>query len=154
ALSAIERFETMFLAEAKLASTLHHPNVCEILDLGDSDGLLYLAMEWVHGDTMAALLDVHEGPLPAAIAARIALDVARGLHAAHEARDERGVALDLVHRDVSPQNILIGLDGCVRISDFGIAKIQGGPTTQAGYVKGKVAYMAPEQVFGEAIDRR
>lgn len=154
ALGADPRFAKMFLDEATVSSSIEHANVCEVLDLGDCDGHLYLVMEWVHGDTLAALESEHAGPLPAGVAGRIGVDVARGLHAAHEATDSTGARLGVVHRDVSPQNVLVGLDGRSKIADFGVAKRDGGPATEAGYVKGKVRYMAPEQVYSEKVDRR
>src|SRR5262245_16856478 len=153
ALAADPRFEKMFLAEASLCSRLHHGNVCEVVDLGESGGQLYLVMEWVHGDTLAAMMAAAR-PLPMGVAGRIAIDVARGLHAAHVLKDAGGAPLGIVHRDVSPQNILVGVDGSSKIADFGVAKREGGPATQAGFVKGKVRYMAPEQVYCENADPR
>ncbi len=154
ALSADPRFEQMFLTEASLASAVRHPNVCEVIELGESDGLLYLVMEWVDGETLAALAAGADAPAPPGVVARIGVDVARGLHAAHEALGPDGARLGIVHRDVSPQNVLVGLDGIARIADFGIAKRDGGGTTDAGFTKGKVRYMAPEQVYCESVDPR
>ncbi|MBK8995206.1 MAG: serine/threonine protein kinase [Myxococcales bacterium] len=157
-------FESMFLDEAHLSAGVHHPNVCEIFDLGEEQGTLYIAMEWVNGE---ALNRIVKPPVPkgekgvserlnARIAARIVADAAKGLHAAHELRDDSGQLVGLVHRDVSPQNILISLDGVVKVTDFGVAKAlaKQQEATMAGQVKGKVAYMAPEQARGAAIDRR
>ena len=157
-------FEAMFLDEARLASGIHHPNVCEIFDLGEEAGALYIAMEWVNGEALSRVL---KPPVPrgqkaiaqrlnARVAARIVADAAKGLHAAHELRDEMGRPLGVVHRDVSPQNILVSLDGVVKVTDFGVAKAlrTDHEATMAGQVKGKVAYMAPEQARGAAIDRR
>lgn len=157
-------FESMFLDEAHLSAGVHHPNVCEIFDLGEEHGTLYIAMEWVNGE---ALNRIVKPPVPkgekgvserlnARIAARIVADAAKGLHAAHELRDDSGQLVGLVHRDVSPQNILISLDGVVKVTDFGVAKAlaKQQEATMAGQVKGKVAYMAPEQARGAAIDRR
>ncbi|MFO0565398.1 MAG: serine/threonine-protein kinase [Polyangiaceae bacterium] len=157
-------FESMFLDEAHLSAGVHHPNVCEIFDLGEEHGTLYIAMEWVNGEALNRVL---KPPAPkgekavaqrlnARVAARIVADAAKGLHAAHELRDDTGELLGLVHRDVSPQNILVSLDGMVKVTDFGVAKAlrTGHESTLAGQVKGKVAYMAPEQARGAAIDRR
>lgn len=154
-LSVDPRFERMFLREAKIASRIRHPNVCEIADLGEQDGLLYLVMEWVDGDSLAAVMR-DGGPVPHDVAAHLAAEAGRGLHAAHELRDDDGELLHVVHRDVSPQNILVTKDGLVRIVDFGVAKAanDGEQTTQSGFTKGKVGYVAPEQVNGAAVDAR
>jgi hypothetical protein len=148
------RFESMFVAEARAASNIRHRNVREILDLGMENGIFYIAMEWVDGETLAVLKTQHGGAVPIAIAARIVLDAARGLHEAHEARDEDGAPLGIVHRDVSPENILVARDGSAKIADFGVAKVDGEPLANADFVKGKVRYMAPEQVYCENVDRR
>jgi len=163
-LAADPNFEAMFLDEARLAAGVHHPNVCEIFDLGEEDNTLYIAMEWVNGDSVSRLLKpyVRKGEKPVAyrlnarVAARIVADAAKGLHAAHELRDESGQPLNVVHRDVSPQNILVGADGVIKMTDFGVAKALGTQheVTMAGQVKGKVAYMSPEQARGGRIDRR
>jgi serine/threonine-protein kinase len=151
-LRADQDFVSMFLDEARLAAAIHHPNVIATLDLGD-DKALYLVMDYVEGPTLAAMM--RKGRVPQAIALRIVHDALLGLHAAHELRDEDGVRLDVVHRDVSPQNILVGLDGGARVMDFGIAKARSRATvTQEGVVKGKLAYMAPEQIGSAPVDRR
>ncbi len=152
------RFEKMFLDEAALASRIRHPHVVEILDLGEQDGLLYLVMEWVDGEPLNMVLRAaarQEG-LPLTAAVRIASQVCRGLHAAHELRDDDGEPLGLVHRDVSPHNVLVSYEGVAKLVDFGVAKATSRlvETTEAGHVKGKIAYMAPEQVRCEEIDRR
>ena len=154
-----EQFEQMFLDEASLASQIRHPNVVEISDLGEQDGVLYLAMEWIDGVPLNQLMKTAKAagslvPLP--IAVRIVMNACAGLHAAHELRDAKGQLIGLVHRDVSPQNILVTYDGVSKVVDFGVAKAtaMGGGATVAGQLKGKVSYMAPEQVRGEAIDRR
>jgi eukaryotic-like serine/threonine-protein kinase len=158
-LSEDARFEEMFLKEAELASRIKHPNVCEILDVGEEDGTPYIVMEWINGEPLSALLKAAKTkpePLPFSVATRIVQDAAIGLHAAHEVKSEEGTLVGLVHRDVSPQNILVGYDGIVKVVDFGIAKATESSDekkTQAGQVKGKVQYMAPEQVGGRA-DRR
>lgn len=151
-------FEQMFLDEATLASNIHHPNVCQIQDLGEQNDMLYLVMEWVDGEPLSALrrAAAQEGGIPRAVAVRVIADACAGLHAAHELRDESGNALGLVHRDISPQNILITYDGVVKIVDFGVAKAAGrtAADTNAGQIKGKPPYMSPEQALGEDIDRR
>jgi eukaryotic-like serine/threonine-protein kinase len=157
-------FEEMFLDEARVAASVHHPNVCQIFDLGEESETLYLAMEWVNGDSLARILKppAKGGDRPPAerlnarIAARIIADAAAGLHAAHELCDDTGQRLNVVHRDVSPQNILVSLTGNVKVTDFGVAKALGSShqATAAGQVKGKAAYMSPEQASGERVDRR
>jgi serine/threonine-protein kinase len=153
-----EQFEQMFLDEASLASQIRHPNVVEISDLGEQDGVLYLAMEWIDGVPLNLLMKTAKpvGGVPLPIAVRIVMNACAGLHAAHELRDAKGQLIGLVHRDVSPQNILVTYDGVSKVVDFGVAKAtaMGGGATVAGQLKGKVSYMAPEQVRGEAIDRR
>jgi serine/threonine protein kinase len=151
-------FVQMFLDEARLAARIHHPNVVPIVEIGTSESGYYLVMEYVEGDTAARLIArslQSNRDLPLAIANRIALDVLAGLHAAHELSDDHGKALEIVHRDVSPQNILIGIDGTTRLTDFGVAHAASRLTsTRAGQLKGKLAYMAPEQARGADIDRR
>ena len=157
-LSEDEQFEQMFLDEASLASQIRHPNAVEIMDLGEQGGVLYLVMEWIEGVPLNQLMKAAkaDGGMPHAIAARIALHACSGLHAAHELKDEKGQLVGLVHRDVSPQNLLVTYDGVTKVVDFGVAKATalGGGATVAGQVKGKVSYMAPEQVNGEGLDRR
>ena len=157
-LSEDAQFEQMFLDEASLASQIRHPNVVEISDLGEQEGVLYLAMEWIDGVPLNQLMKTAKplGGVPLPIAVRIVMNACAGLHAAHELRDATGQLIGLVHRDVSPQNILVTYDGVSKVVDFGVAKATaiGGGATVAGQLKGKVSYMAPEQVRGEAIDRR
>ncbi len=157
-LSEDAQFEQMFLDEAQLASQIRHPNCVEISDLGEQDGVLYLAMEWIDGVPLNQLMKTAKaaGGVPLPIAVRIVMNACAGLHAAHELRDAKGQLIGLVHRDVSPQNILVTYDGVSKVVDFGVAKAtaMGGGATVAGQLKGKVSYMAPEQVRGEAIDRR
>ncbi|HEY0464849.1 MAG TPA: serine/threonine-protein kinase, partial [Polyangiaceae bacterium] len=157
-LSEDAQFEQMFLDEASLASQIRHPNVVEISDLGEQDGVLYLAMEWIDGVPLNQLMKTAKagGGVPLPIALRIVMNACAGLHAAHELRDAKGQLIGLVHRDVSPQNILVTYDGVSKVVDFGVAKAtaMGGSATVAGQLKGKVSYMAPEQVRGEPIDRR
>lgn len=152
-------FERMFLDEARIASLVHHPNVCEIYELGEEGQVLYLAMEWIHGDSLIHILRTSETttePMPLRIAARVVADACAGLHAAHELVDEDGQPMNVVHRDVSPHNILVSIDGHVKVADFGVAKALGQlhQATVAGQIKGKLSYMAPEQVTGSTVDRR
>lgn len=152
------RFEKMFLAEAQIASRIRHGNVVEILDLGEENDILYLVMEWVDGESLSALRRraAERGGIPLRIAVRIVADVCAGLHAAHELVDDEGHPFGLVHRDVSPQNVLVGYDGMVKILDFGVAKVAGRTTdtTNIGQARGKPPYMAPEQALGKEVDRR
>ncbi|HYO97177.1 MAG TPA: protein kinase [Polyangiaceae bacterium] len=152
------QFEQMFLDEASLASQIRHPYVVEILDLGEQDGVLFLVMEWIDGMPLNQLMKAAKlaGGMPLPIAVRIVAQATAGLHAAHELRDGKGQLVGLVHRDVSPQNILVTYDGVTKVVDFGVAKAtaMGGGATAAGQIKGKVGYMAPEQIEGESIDRR
>jgi eukaryotic-like serine/threonine-protein kinase len=157
-LSEDPQFEKMFLDEASLASRIHHPNVVEVLDLGEESGVLFIAMEWLDGaplnQVMKAAKTASGIPIPVAI--HILTHAAEGLHAAHELRGENGALVGLVHRDVSPQNIIVGYDGFTKMVDFGLAKATalGDGATRAGQLKGKISYMAPEQVKGEPLDRR
>lgn len=158
-LSEDPQFEEMFLAEAGLASRIKHPHVCEILDLGEQDGLIYIVMEWIDGEPLSQLARSarQKGGVPILIALRLVLNAALGLHAAHELKDENGKLVGLVHRDVSPQNILVTYDGVVKIVDFGVAKASSelsNAATKDGQLKGKVPFMSPEQALGKDIDRR
>jgi serine/threonine-protein kinase len=157
-LSEDEQFEKMFLDEASLASKVRHPNAVEILDLGEQDGVLFLAMEWIDGVPLNQLMKAakRQNGVPTTVATRIVMQASAGLHAAHELTDGKGKLIGLVHRDISPQNILVTFDGVAKVVDFGVAKATalGDGATQAGQLKGKVSYMAPEQVRGEPIDRR
>ncbi len=158
-LSEDPAFESMFLDEARIASNVHHPNVCDIYELGEEGKVLYLAMEWVNGDSLVRVLrasgSVSERIDPR-IAARIIADACAGVHAAHELVDDIGRPLGVVHRDMSPHNILLSADGNVKVTDFGVAKAIGQlhDQTSTGVLKGKVNYMAPEQITGTHIDRR
>jgi serine/threonine protein kinase len=150
-------FVSMFLDEARLASSIHHPNVVASLDVVAEQGQLLVVMEYVHGETLAGLLRISRqtGELvPAPVAARVLSDALEGLHAAHTA-SIAGSSLDIVHRDVSPQNIMVGTDGNTRVLDFGIAQAAlRSHVTAAGTVKGKMAYMSPEQAQGLGVDAR
>ena len=156
-------FVAMFLDEARLAARIRHPNVVSTLDVVATDGELFVVMEYVPGDALARLLHAareRREAVPLPVAASIMVDVLHGLHAAHEACDERGQPLGLVHRDVSPHNVLVGTDGAAHVIDFGIAKATGrAQVTREGQLKGKLAYMAPEQLRGGGaggakLDRR
>jgi serine/threonine protein kinase len=146
-------FVSMFVDEARLAARIHHPNVVSTLDVVALEGELFLVMEYIQGESLARLerLASDRGDrIPEAMAASMIAGMLHGLHAAHEARDERGEPLGIVHRDVSPQNVLVGVDGVARVLDFGIAKAAGRiQTTRDGQLKGKLAYMSPEQLRGE-----
>lgn len=151
-------FSAMFLDEARLAGRIQHPNVVSTLDVVALEGELFLVMEYVQGESLSKLLGtVHRrgGQIPPKVVSAIMSGVLHGLHAAHEATDERGQPLHIVHRDVSPQNVLVGTDGTARVLDFGVAKAVGRiQSTREGEIKGKLAYMAPEQMKGAAMDRR
>ncbi|WP_437591014.1 protein kinase domain-containing protein [Sorangium sp. So ce1000] len=151
-------FESMFLDEARVAARIRHPNVVEILDLGEEDDVLYIVMEWVDGETAGTLQKAAKrlGGIPQRLVLRIASQICAGLHNAHELRDDSGVLLDLVHRDISPANVLISTAGFVKIVDFGVAKSKGRlhVTRAGGIVKGKTPYLSPEQLGGLPIDRR
>lgn len=149
------QFVAMFFDEARLASRVQHPNVVRVLDVFAEAGELCLVMEYVEGESCAKLFrssqEQHK-PIPLPIIVAIITGVLRGLHAAHQATDEHGEALDLVHRDVSPHNVIVGIDGVTRLIDFGIAKASGRATvSNSGQLKGKFAYMAPEQLKGKNV---
>jgi len=151
------RFRDMLMSEAKLAARLHHPNVVQTLEVGDDGGRCYIAMEFLDGQPLHKVVRVARasGGVALPLAAAIVSDMLAGLHSAHELRDWDGRSLEVIHRDVSPQNVFITYDGEVKLVDFGIAKAAtGGEVTQAGVIKGKAAYMAPEQALGRPIDRR
>lgn len=157
-LASDAQFRAMFLDEALLSARIQHPNVGHVEELGEVDGTHFLVMEFVHGCSLAQLQRalIEKGRrLAPAFAVRIAMHVAAGLHAAHEICDEQGRRLDVVHRDVSPENILLAYAGHVKLIDFGIAKAYGRRhRTEDGLLKGKFRYMSPEQASGQPIDRR
>src|SRR6185503_7485770 len=159
-LSEDPQFEQMFLDEAALAAKIHHPNVAEILDLGEEEDVLYIVMEWVDGEALSTITKQakkNNVTIQNHIALKVISQACLGLHAAHELKDEdTAESLQLVHRDVSPQNILVTYDGIVKLVDFGVAKAMGRASgeTSAGQLKGKVPYMSPEQAKGGTIDRR
>jgi serine/threonine-protein kinase len=151
-------FVAMFLDEARLVARIRHPNVVPTLDVVQEESELLLVMEYVQGETLSRLLRrsraLNQRP-PVPVVATVLVGVLHGLHAAHEATGESGEPLMIVHRDVSPQNILVGPDGVPRLLDFGVAKAtQRLQSTRDGQVKGKLAYMAPEQVSSDDVDRR
>jgi serine/threonine-protein kinase len=151
-------FRTMFMDEARLAGLVRHPNAVGVLDVGEDEDGPFLMMDFVEGVPLSRLIaeaaEVGRS-VPMQVAVRICADAARGLHAAHEVRSENGVLLGLVHRDISPQNILVGFDGTVRVTDFGIAKALGNVSrTSAGVLKGNMGYLSPEQLRFEEADRR
>jgi serine/threonine protein kinase len=153
-----EEFITMFIDEAKIAVQLQHANIAQIFDLGKVDDSYFIALEYVHGRDLRAIFDhlrQTDNAMPMSQACFIVMQVCEGLDYAHNKRDAQGRELNLVHRDVSPQNVLIGYDGEIKLVDFGIAKAAGKASkTQAGILKGKFGYMSPEQVRGLPVDRR
>jgi tRNA A-37 threonylcarbamoyl transferase component Bud32 len=155
-LAADPQFTRMFLDEARLAAALDHPNIAHVLDFGECEGEHFLTMEYVHGRHLLDVLRAHKGrglPLPTALT--IVAAVGRALHHVHEQRGHDGRPMGLVHRDVSPSNVLLSYDGAVKLTDFGIAKaMELTSFTRTGTFKGKLGYAAPEQCRGEAVDRR
>jgi serine/threonine-protein kinase len=148
----------MFLSEAAVASRIEHPNVVQTLDLHEEGEVLYIVMEWVRGEALSTVFSAaaERGGMPLGTAVRVVSQVAAGLHAAHELVDATGKCLGLVHRDVSPHNVIIGFNGVVKLVDFGIAKLTADESSDESSheLRGKVAYMAPEQIRLEPIDRR
>jgi len=152
-LSEHRNFIEMFIDEAQLVSRISHPNVVQVYELGSVNGLHYMAMEYVHGESLSWLLRRTDVPVP--VCARVISDAASGLHASHELLSHEQQPLQVVHRDVSPNNILVAYDGAVKLIDFGVAKAEGsGHVSKAGSLKGKYAYMSPEQLRFEPLDRR
>ncbi len=151
-------FETMFIDEMRVAAKIAHPNVARIASVGEEDGVMYIVMEWVDGETFGGLQQAarSSGGIPLPVLLHMAADVCAGLHAAHELTDEGHTLLDLVHRDINPSNVVVGRDGLSRVVDFGIAKSKGRMhVTRAGStIKGKAPYLSPEQLGGLPIDRR
>jgi serine/threonine protein kinase len=146
-------FVSMFLDEARLVARINHPNVVPTIDVVSTGDELFIVMEYVRGESLARLIraaNQNRALIPAPTVATILVGVLQGLHAAHEAKNERGYPLGIVHRDISPHNVLVGVDGVPRVLDFGVAKAMGRiQTTREGQLKGKLAYMAPEQIHGE-----
>lgn len=157
-LAAMPALAAAFVDEARLAARVKHPNVVPTIDVLHEDDEVLLVMEYVHGVSLSDLIDAAVAcgeRVPLKTAASILCGTLHGLHAAHEAKDEKGASLGLVHRDVSPQNILVGTDGVARVVDFGVAKARGRmQTTQDGQLKGKLAYMSPEQILAMELTRQ
>lgn len=149
-------FCAMFLDEARIASRIHHPNVCQIFEYGEHEGVPFLVMELLVGEPLQRILERATGlEVAPALMATIVAEAADGLHAAHELKSESGEPMHVVHRDVSPQNVFVTYEGTIKVVDFGIAQAVGKTHhTETGTVKGKFAYMAPEQIAGEPLDRR
>jgi serine/threonine protein kinase len=153
-----EEFIAMFIDEAKISVQLQHANIAQIFDLGKVEDSFFIALEYVNGKDLRAIFDRSRQRgevMPISQSAYIVMQVCEGLDYAHNKRDAQGRELHLIHRDISPQNVLIGYDGEIKLIDFGIAKAAGKASkTQAGILKGKFGYMSPEQVRGLPIDRR
>ena len=151
-------FVTMFLDEARLCGRIRHPNVVPTLDVVTQQGEIFIVMEYVAGEALSKLMRTAGQKnilMPPKVAATIMSSVLHGLHAAHQTKDEHGQELGIVHRDVSPQNVLVGADGTARVLDFGVAKAAGRlQTTRDGQVKGKIAYMPPEQLSGAPVTKQ
>jgi serine/threonine-protein kinase len=151
-------FLAMFLDEARLAARIRHPNVVPTLDVITNETEVFLVLEYVQGESLAKLLRAVRGMMTSTdtrVMTTIMAGVLHGLHAAHEAVSEQGEPLNIVHRDVSPQNILVGVDGVARLLDFGVARAVGRlQTTRQGQLKGKIAYMAPEQLHNLSVTRQ
>lgn len=157
-LAAHSEFRSMFLGEVQIIQAINHDNVVRVFEVSEDHGTLYMAMEWVEGDSLRSVIKAAKsrGALPPEIAVRIAADAAAGLHAAHELRDWDGELRGVVHCDVSPHNILLGIDGKAKLVDFGIANAMGQLESSGDgeKIKGKLSYMSPEQARGERVDRR
>ncbi len=153
ALSENPQFARMFVEEAKIASELNHPNIVQVFHFGKLERTYYLVMEYVEGLDLGRLVRRFAKRMPPGLAAFVVQNVAAGLDYAHRKRDMYGRPLEIVHRDISPQNILISFDGAVKIADFGIARARG-QDEEEGVVKGKFAYMSPEQALGQPVDAR
>ena len=153
-----DEYVKMFLGEGRLMMGLSHPNICHVYDVGQDGPTWFIAMEWVHGESLMKLIRRAKNRgvcVPPALAARVVADVASALHGAHTAKDASGRPLGIVHRDVSPHNVMITYEGAVKLLDFGIAKVTSSSDhTTTGIVKGKFAYMAPEQCLGRPLDAR
>jgi len=153
-----KRFASMFIDEARLVSRIQHPNVIRTLDIIATDAECLLVMEYIHGESLGRLLRLCDdrrirAPLP--VLSAIVCGALEGLQASHDATNGAGAPLNIVHRDISPQNIMVGVDGVSRVLDFGVAKAAGSlHVTRDGEIKGKLAYMSPEQVSAKPLDRR
>ncbi|MFC1641477.1 serine/threonine-protein kinase [Myxococcota bacterium] len=153
---ADEQTEQAFFDEASVAASIDHPNVCRVHDLGEEQGIVFLAMDWIDGASLANLVTaIPDHRLDWSLAAHIVAEACSGLHAAHELRDEEGRPLEVVHRDATPQNIMLSSKGAVKVTDFGVVKSRDqAHATKTGEVKGKLSYFAPEQLTGQPCDRR
>lgn len=153
-----DKFIQMFLDEARVIATLNHPNIARLLEIGKDGQVYFLAMEFVRGETVRAVLEKcarSRQPIPHGVVLGIAQRVAQALHHAHDRKGIGGNQLEIVHRDVTPSNVMVGSDGVVKLLDFGVARAKGrSQETVSGTVKGKFAYMAPEQCLGKKVDRR
>ena len=153
-----QKFVEMFLDEARLAARLTHPNIVQIFDLGEADGDYFIAMEYIDGVDLSDVIErarKHQTEVPPAVAAKLVAYACQALDYAHHFREKDGTPVELVHRDISPQNILLSRDGVVKVVDFGVAKAATSQhKTQTGAVKGKLSYMSPEQISGKKIDGR
>ncbi|MBW2452862.1 MAG: serine/threonine protein kinase [Deltaproteobacteria bacterium] len=153
-----DQFVDMFLDEARIAAGINHANVAQVFDLGKDDNTYWIAMEYLHGEPLREIMrhvEDRKQQVPFHLAARICADAAEGLHGAHELRGRNGQLLNLVHRDVTPHNLFLTYDGNTKVVDFGIAKVVDRlASTRAGTLKGKLAYMSPEQVRGQEVDRQ
>ncbi len=151
-----ERMVEMFVHEAQVCMNLSHPHICPIYEFGEERGRFYLAMEWVRGVSLRELMDRVRRPLPVALVTRVFADIAGALHHAHTCTDQSGRPLSIVHRDVNPENLMIGFDGVTKLLDFGVAAAatERKHKTEAGNLKGKFAYISPEQYQGQPLDGR
>jgi serine/threonine-protein kinase len=151
------QFVEMFLNEGRIAAQLSHPNVCQVYELGEVDGELFLAMEYLDGVSWDGLLAqiALDAPARLRLTAGVLGQAAEGLHYAHQLRDAVGNPTPVIHRDVSPQNLFVTVDGVCKVLDFGVSKMMtDGPRTRTGLLKGKLPYMSPEQIRGEPLDAR
>ena len=156
-LAGDEQFRAMLIGEARIAANMSHANICQVYELDETDGELFLVMEYLEGVTLLALLrefSRQKRQLPLGFIAGVVHQVAEGLHYAHELRDRSGELMHFVHRDVTPSNLFLTESGVAKVHDFGIAKAKDSIHTEAGAIKGKLAYMAPEQLTGAEVDRR
>jgi serine/threonine-protein kinase len=148
-------FRAMFMTEARLSARLNHPNVVQVYEVFEQQSTPTILMEYIEGQTLDAVLALPEPRLPLPLHLRVLADVLSGLHYSHELLDLKHAPLDVVHRDVSPHNVMVSYEGVVKVLDFGIAKLSGTSVeTEAGVIKGKLRYMPPEQLGGEDVDRR
>jgi len=148
-------FRAMFMTEARLSARLNHPHVVQVYEVLEDASSPTILMEYIEGQTLDAVLALPDPKLPLDLHLRILADVLSGLHYSHELNDLKNSPLNVVHRDVSPHNVMVSYEGVVKVLDFGIAKLSGTTVeTEAGVIKGKLRYMPPEQIAGEDVDRR